>query len=83
MARPNTCGQQSEILPVCRDVESILAFRFDEEGKPSLMAEFNSEVEKLALLFFAQNVISEFGKSTACQALARGKPEAGMSLVAA
>jgi hypothetical protein len=49
--------------------ESILAFKFDADGKPRVYQEYKSESDRLALLFIAQNLIAELGKESIKDAL--------------
>ena len=46
-----------------------LAFQFDQEGKPRVIAEFVSERDKCALLCIAQAFIAEFMRETGRGAL--------------
>jgi len=38
--------------------ESLLAFKFDEEGAPEIVAEFQSETDRLALMALARLTLS-------------------------
>ena len=64
MARPGPSITENQ-TPVFqeREVESLLAFQLDERGIPRFIAEFKSEADKLALLYFAQAVIAEIGRA--------------------
>jgi hypothetical protein len=74
MARSGTSITESETpVPEEREVESLLAFQLDERGIPRFIAEFNSEADKLALLYFGQAVIAELGRSAVESVLARSR----------
>lgn len=56
-------------FPRAEETESLLAFQFDQEGKPRVIAEFVSERDKCALLCIAQAFIAEFMRETGRGAL--------------
>ena len=57
-------------FPRSEEAESLLAFQFDQEGKPRVIAEFVSDRDKFAILCFAQTIIAEFVRETGRGALA-------------
>jgi hypothetical protein len=52
-------------------VKILPAFQLGEPGIPRFIAEFNSEADKLALLYFGQAVIAELGRSAVESVLVR------------
>ncbi|MEA3212907.1 MAG: hypothetical protein QOE70_5964 [Chthoniobacter sp.] len=58
----NTVQEYVAYFPLQDERESLLAFSFNADGKPNVVADFRSDRDKLALLHLAQVVIAQFGR---------------------